>query len=222
MRMVQMDIRYNEEEIKSTWNFINKVWNASRFVLLNTEDVKKYSFNNLNIQDKWILDKLNKTIREVRRHMEKYEFNVVGATLYDFIWSDFCDNYIELSKSTLLYVLEAILKMLHPFMPFVTEEIYQKLPIHEKSIVTSSYPNVNDEFFFETEVDLVLEDITKIRNLKAESNLKRNTLFKVNVDKTYEEIYKNSLKLTDENTFNDKEEDYKKINYKSKYIDISK
>lgn len=225
-----MDIRYNEEKIKSTWNFINKVWNASRFVLLNTEDVKKYSFNNLNIQDKWILDKLNKTIREVRRHMEKYEFNVVGATLYDFIWSDFCDNYIELSKSslekietksTLLYVLEAILKMLHPFMPFVTEEIYQKLPIHEKSIVTSSYPNVNDEFFFETEVDLVLEDITKIRNLKAESNLKRNTLFKVNVDKTYEEIYKNSLKLTDENTFNDEEEDYKKINYKSKYIDIT-
>ena len=143
-----MDLRYDEEKVASTWNFINKLWNASRFVLMNIEDFKKedYSLNNLTEIDKWILTKNNKTIKEVTENMDKYEFNNVGNTLYKHIWEDFCDNYIELSKNNLesnttktvlLEVLTNILKMLHPFMPYVTEEIYQMLPQKEESIVIS-------------------------------------------------------------------------------------
>ena len=120
------DLRYDEEKVKSTWNFINKLWNASRFCLMNIEDLKGYDFSNLDVQDKWILSKLNKVINKVTKNMESYEFNNAGGELYNFIWSDFCDSYIEMSKfsldsvstkSTLCYVISAILKMLHPFMP---------------------------------------------------------------------------------------------------------
>lgn len=225
-----MDLRFDDEKVKSTWNFINKIWNASRFVLMNTEDFKEQSFDNLQVQDKWILNKLNHTIKTVRKHMDKYEFNVVGMLLYDFIWSDFCDSYIELSKNSLqnnttktvlLYVLESIIKMLHPFMPYVTEEIYLKLPTHELSIVTSCYPTINKEFNYNTNIDEVLEDITKIRNLKAESNLKKDCLFKYTCDNEYKDIYVNSLKLTEEYLFNKDIKEFNEINYKSKYIDIS-
>ena len=150
------DLRYDEEKISSTWNFVNKLWNASRFVFMNTEGFDKLTFDNLSISDKWILSKLNKTIKKVRKHMDKYEFNVVGSELYSFIWDDFCDWYIELSKadmsdtnkSVLLYTLECILKMLHPFMPYVTEEIYMMIPNHMESIMISDYPVYNKDFVF--------------------------------------------------------------------------
>ena len=147
-----MDLRYDEEKVKSTWNFINKLWNASRFVLMNIENLQTKDFNinnNLSIVDKWILNKLNNLVKNVRVHMEKYDFNVVGAEIYSFVWDDFCDWYIELSKfnmnnttqSILCYVLSDILKLLHPFMPYVTEEIYQKLPIKDsETIMLSKYP----------------------------------------------------------------------------------
>ena len=128
------DLRYDEDKVKATWNFINKIWNASRYVLMNLEDFNKdkYQLENLSLSDKWILTKLNNTIKEVTLNMEKYEFNNAGSTLYSFIWDDFCSWYIELAKinmndttkSVLLKVLTDILKMLHPFMPYVTEEIY--------------------------------------------------------------------------------------------------
>ena len=126
-----MDVKYDPEKVKSTWNFINKLWNASRFVLMNIDEYEE-TLEDLTLPDKWILTKLNKTVKEVTKSMEKYEFNIVGSTLYNFIWNDFCDWYIELSKlnmnnttkTVLLKTLKAILKMLHPFMPYVTEEIY--------------------------------------------------------------------------------------------------
>ena len=154
------DLRYDEEKVKSTWNFINKLWNASRFVLMNLEgfEEKDYTLENLSVSDKWMLTKLERTIGEVRKNMETYDFHNVGNTLYSFIWDDFCDWYIELSKSdmsntnksVLLKVLTSIVKMLHPSMPYVTEEIYSMLPIKDaESIMISSYPKVEEECFFE-------------------------------------------------------------------------
>jgi len=175
------DLRFDEEKVASTWNFINKLWNASRFVMMNTEGFNKKTFDNLSISDKWILNKLNETIKVVRKHMDKYEFNVVGSELYGFIWDDFCDWYIELSKvnmndttkTVLLYVLENILKMLHPFMPYVTEEIYQMLPGHDESIMISSYPQSNKEHEFKdsSDLDKIIEFITKVRKIKADNNI---------------------------------------------------
>ena len=92
------DLRFDKDKVASTWNFINKLWNASRYVLMNIEDLENVTFDNLTDTDKWILTKLNKTIKDVTKSMEKYDFNIVGNTLYNFIWTDFCDKYIELSK----------------------------------------------------------------------------------------------------------------------------
>ena len=174
-----MDLRYDSDKVKSTWNFINKLWNASRFVLMNIDDFngKEFNFDNLSISDKWILNKMNETIKKVRKHMEKYEFHVVGSELYNFVWDDFCDWYIELSKfnkneSVLLYVLTNILKMLHPFMPFVTEEIYMKLPIHDESIMISSYPVYEKRFVFNTDMDLIIDLIKSVRRVKLENGIK--------------------------------------------------
>ena len=176
-----MDLRYDEEKVKSTWNFINKLWNASRFVLMNIENFNKdnYSLENLSISDKWILSKLNKTILNVSNHMEKYEFNVVGTEIYNFVWDNFCDWYIELSKfnmndttaSVLIKVLTDILKMLHPFMPYVTEEIYLMLPIHNESIMISDYPKVNNDFDFKTDLDSIIDVIKGVRKIKQENQI---------------------------------------------------
>ena len=178
-----LDLRYDEDKVKSTWNFINKLWNASRYVLMNIEDLENITLDNLTMADEWILSKLNRTIKNVTKSMEKYDFNIVGNTLYDFIWSDFCDKYIELSKfnmndttkSVLLKVLTDILKMLHPFMPYVTEEIYGMLPIEkDESIMVSNYPEYNKKQVFEDsekKIDLLLEFITMVRNRKQELNI---------------------------------------------------
>jgi len=175
-----MDLRYDEEKVASTWNFINKLWNASRFTLMNVSDINEYTFENLNICDKWILNKLNNVIKNVTKHMEKYDFNVVGSEIYSFVWDDFCDWYIELAKfnmndttkTVLIYVLESILKLLHPFMPYVTEEIYLMLPKHDESIMISSYPEYNKNFVFsDNSLDLIIELVKKIRKLKLENNI---------------------------------------------------
>ena len=207
-----MDLRYDEEKVKSTWNFINKLWNASRYVLLTLEDFKEddYTFDNLTIQDKWILTKLNKTILEVKRSMDKYDFNIVGNTLYSFIWNDFCDKYIELSKfnsnkttkSVLIRVLTDILKMMHPFMPYVTEEIYGKLPIKDaESIMISKYPTYNElEVFNDDEilVDDALEFITMFRNRKVELHLGNDFQVDIKISNSdVKTIIINMLKLND-------------------------
>lgn len=191
------DLRYDEEKVKACWNFINKLWNASRFVLMNLEDFNDsdYNLENLNICDKWILSRLNKKIKKVRKHMDRYEFNVVGSELYSFIWDEFCDWYIELAKinmnnttkSVLIYTLSCILEMLHPFMPYVTEEIYTQL-FKDKSIVISSYPQYMKNFVFEEEEQLteIIELIKKIRRIKTDNN----------IGKDYYLVYEEDEKIT--------------------------
>ncbi len=201
-----MDLRYDEEKVASTWNFINKLWNASRFVLMNIEDMEQTELD-LSLADKWILTKLNNTIKTVRRHMDKYEFNVVGSELYSFIWDDFCDWYIELAKvnmnnttkQVLNEVLTAILKMLHPFMPYVTEEIYGMLPIHDESIMISSYPGYNKEYVFEDskELDNIIEFIVKVRTAKLENKIPKES--KVYFEGNYQGLILKLLKVDSNN-----------------------
>ena len=203
-----MDLRYDEEKVASTWNFINKLWNASRFVLMNLEDFKEEdkTLEHLTIQDKWILSRLNEVIFKVRNHMEKYEFNVVGTELYNFIWNDFCSWYIELSKfnnnnttkTVLFTVLTDILKLLHPFMPYVTEEIYLMLPIHEETIMKSSYPIYQEAYQFEeNDMESVMEFIVKVRTYKQENNIPSDA--KINYIGKYQELVLNMLKVKEEN-----------------------
>lgn len=227
-----MDLRYDEEKVKSSWNFINKLWNASRFVLMNIEDLKQIKKENLSLEDKWILTKLNKTIKNVRNNMDKYEFNNVGAEIHKFVWEDFCDNYIELSKtktnettkSVLYEVLLNILKLLHPFMPYVTEEIYQMLPIKvEESIMICEYPKYNEKDIYNNEehiVDKVIEDATGIRNMKLINKITKEAKILLNTQKDLEDIYKTALKIKDDQLIKE-EIETEKYNYKSNYIDIT-
>ncbi|MGM9834823.1 MAG: valine--tRNA ligase [Bacilli bacterium] len=178
------DLRFDEVKMASTWNYINKIWNASRFVLINIEDLKEAKLENLLPQDKWILSKYEKIVKSSISHMDKYEFNLFGSETYSFIYDDFCSNYIEFAKfnndsnttkSVLSFVLTGILKLLHPFMPFVTEEIYQMLPIKDsESIMISSYPKYDDNLIFNEEtkeIDNMIEYISYFRNKKAENNI---------------------------------------------------
>ena len=205
-----LDLRFDEEKLSATWNFINKIWNASRFTLMNIEDLKEIKFDNLTFSDKWILTRYNDTVKQVRKNMDKYEFQNVGTELYNFIWSDFCDGYIEFSKfnsdnigtkSTLLYVLTGILKLLHPFMPFVTEEIYQMLPVKsDESIMISSYPVYDKKLYFKDTLELmecVREFITKTRIYKKENNISKDCkyTFRCSGDKEIETLICNVLKL---------------------------
>ncbi|WP_414049990.1 valine--tRNA ligase [Macrococcus animalis] len=186
------DLRYSTEKIEATWNFINKIWNASRFSLMNIGEEFKASDINLegkkSLADEWILTRLNETIEEVTRLADKYEFGEVGRVLYNFIWDEFCDWYIEMSKipmngedeaakqmtrSILAYTLDAIMRMLHPFMPFVTESIWQNLPVEGDSIVTASWPVARPELSnLESKKDMeqLMEIIRAVRNTRSQVN----------------------------------------------------
>ena len=181
------DMRFDEEKIKSTWNYINKIWNASRFVISNISDLKNIELNNLKPEDKWIITKYQKCVHEVKKFMDKYQFNNASSSIYEFVWSYFCDNYIEMAKysidsvstkSTLCYILTGILKMLQPFMPYVTDEIYSMLPVKDSSdIMISDYPVYNKKLVFEIEeyaVDDQIEFIKSFRNVKAENNITKD------------------------------------------------
>ena len=225
-----MDLRYDEEKVSSTWNFINKLWNASRFVLMNIEDLTKdtYTLNDLSIADKWILTKCNNLIKNIRKHMDNYEFNVVGSELYSFIWDDFCDWYIELAKinmnnttkSVLYKVLSNIIKMLHPFMPYVTEEIYQMLPIKDsESIMLAPYPTYHQEEVHEDskELDNVIEFIVKVRNTKQEHQISKDA--KVYFKGNYADIILKLLKVSNITEDNSQEGiEVKTTNYEIKYM----
>lgn len=232
------DLRFDEEKVKSTWNFINKLWNASRFVMLNLEDYEKTNIKieELSSSDKWILNKQNDLIKIIRKHMEKYEFNVVGQELYSFIWNDFCDWYIELSKTNmnaqtktvLLFVLKNILKMLHPFMPYVTEEIYQKLPRDFDSIMISDYPKYNKEYEFKDDVNnitKIIEIITKIRNVKNEKNIGSNFYLINNLNNDHQFLVNDNKdifnKLLKCNIVNELEENMTAVTIPFNYGDIT-
>ncbi len=184
------DTRFSEEKIEGSRNFMNKIWNASRFVLMNAEgkEILPLSDCKLNSADKWILSKLNKAIREVTVNMEKYELGIACAKLYDFVWNDFCDWYIELTKpvlygedetkrvhtvSVLVHVLSETLKLLHPFIPYITEEIYNNIPSANGSIMVQDFPRYNSRGNYPKavkDVEPVMEIIKAVRNVKATVN----------------------------------------------------
>ena len=216
-----MDLRYDEEKVASSWNFINKLWNASRYVIMNTNNLNDNNYKEYNNYDKWILTKYNNVIKQVTKYMDKYEFHNAFNTLYSFIWDDYCSSYIEISKiylndtskSVLLNILTGIIKMLHPFIPFVTEEIYQKLPFKEsKSIMESSYPVYNKKEVYDIlETTEILNDITSLRNFKAENNIINSDAVKIEYlfdEKLYDGLIKFKNKV-------DNIED--SIKYESKY-----
>lgn len=170
------DLRYIDEKVEASANFINKIWNASRFVLMQipeTMEIEDIDLTNVSMIDKWILKRFNEVLQSVTANMEKYEYALVGNELYSFIWDDFCSWYIELSKaglqsedetvrkaaqSTLVTVLSGIVRMLHPFMPFVTEEIYLAIPHTKESINLETWPEM-------VEIDMSDEEMTSIRQL---------------------------------------------------------
>ena len=186
------DMRYIPEKVEASWNFINKLWNASRFVLMNLPDdmtMADIDLSTLSASDIWILNKLNLVVDHVTENMEKYEFALVGNELYSFVWDDFCSWYIELSKaslssedanvkkgtqSTLLVMLNAIVKLLHPFMPFVTEEIYLKMPHDKESICLERWPESIEHLpSADLEgMDRLISVIQKIREVKIANDLK--------------------------------------------------
>ena len=216
-----MDLRYDEEKVASSWNFINKLWNASRYVIMNTNNLNDNNYKEYNNYDKWILTKYNNVIKQVTKYMDKYEFHNAFNTLYSFIWDDYCSSYIEISKiylndtskSVLLNILTGIIKMLHPFIPFVTEEIYQNLPFKEsKSIMESSYPVYNKKEVYDIlKTTEILNDITSLRNFKAENNIINSDAVKIEYlfdEKLYDGLIKFKNKV-------DNIED--SIKYESKY-----
>ena len=188
------DIRYIPEKLDSAKNFANKLWNASRFVLMNLEDYseKEISIKDLCNEDKWIISKLNTLIKEVTINLENYDLGVAANKLYDFIWNEFCDWYIEIVKTrlynkenktriaaqyTLNKVLGETLKLLHPIMPFITDEIYTKLYNDDESIMISKWPEYDENLNFKNEemaIEKIKEIIVNIRNLRANMNVANN------------------------------------------------
>ncbi|NRD76019.1 valine--tRNA ligase [Bacillus sp. BRMEA1] len=210
------DLRYSTEKVEATWNFANKIWNASRFALMNMNGLAydEIDFNGeKSVADKWILTRLNETIDHVTKLSERYEFGEVGRALYNFIWDDFCDWYIEMAKlplygddeaakkttrSILAYVLDQTMRLLHPFMPFITEEIWQNLPHSGESVTTASWPVVKPELTDEEaaqEMKLLMEIIRSVRNIRAEVNTplskKIKMLVKAKDENTLKAIEKN-------------------------------
>ena len=201
------DIRFSEDKIEPSRNFLNKLWNASRFVLMNSEGkaLPKMGSFRYTPADKWILFKLNKVTREVNGYLKKYELGMANAALYDFIWSDFCDWYIELTKpalyaddekakletlSVLTYVLKQILKLMHPFTPFITERIWKECG-EEDTIMLASYPEYNRKHNFTADYEKfesIKEIIRSVRNLRVDMDVpvsKRVNLFVVTDEQAY-------------------------------------
>ena len=197
------DMRFYWERVEASRNFANKVWNASRFILMNLENESpvKPEESELTATDKWILSKVNTLAKDVTENMDKFELGIAVQKVYDFIWDEFCDWYIEMAKFRIyhkdenpkaancaLWVLREVLsrglKMLHPFMPFITEEIYNALVPEEESIMISSWPVYTEEENFKAEENIVehMKDVIRgIRNIRAEMNVANNRKTKVNI-----------------------------------------
>ncbi len=185
------DMRFSDEKVGASRNFANKLWNAARFILMNLGENEKAPHipDELALEDKWILSLFNKLTKEVTDNLDKFELGIAVQKLYDFIWDVFCDWYIEISKirlnsgdekaaqtarDMLVYIMSNTLKLLHPFMPFITEEIWQTLPHEGESIMISAWPVYKDEYNFsveEQEMDRIMEAVRAIRNRRAEMNV---------------------------------------------------
>ena len=194
-----LDMNYSTEKMEAGWNFINKLWNASRYVLMNCDDSYTYSEPNISSDiDNWIVNRLNQTIESVTNNLDKYELAIAGNEIMSFVWNDFCSMYIEFTKSalnsddinvkhetlnTLIYVLQAILKLLHPFIPFVTEEIYQEINGKEKSIVIEKWPEIKSvDVNKANDIDKVIEIIKATREIRTENNIKPSLPLHVLID----------------------------------------
>lgn len=228
------DMRFYTKRVEANRNFANKLWNATRFLMMNMSDEitdSNFDVEKLHYEDKWILSKLQKVIKQITEKIEKYDIGLAADDIYDFIWSDFCDWYIEIVKpvlysdnaeektntvKVLLYVLENILKLLHPFMPYITEEIWQALPNREDALIVSKWPEYKEELVFEKEeraTEYIENAIREIRNARSEMNIenskKSNTLVytkDLEVKEIFEEMkglllslgYSNSVEITDD------------------------
>lgn len=194
------DMRFSEERVKASRNFANKLWNAARFVLMNLDETEPAAHipADLADEDKWILSKLNSLTKEVTENLERFELGIAVQKLYDFIWDVYCDWYIELAKirlqagddagtakGVLVYVLTNLLKLLHPFMPFITEEIYQALPHADETIVRSAYPVYDPVLSYpqeEAKMEKVMAAIRAIRNRRSEMNVPPSRKAKVYIE----------------------------------------
>ena len=203
------DMRFSDEKVEASRNFANKIWNAARFILMNLDENEyaPYVPKNLSIEDKWILSKYNDLVKDVTDSLEKFELGLAVQKLYDFIWDVFCDWYIEIAKirlngecptakatvkAVLVYVMSNTLKLLHPFMPFITEEIWQTLPHDGDSIMVSVWPVFTDELSFkadEAEMERVMTAIKAVRNRRAEMNVPPSKKAKIFIETAYENTF---------------------------------
>lgn len=202
------DMRFSDEKVGASRNFANKLWNAARFILMNVgdEEIPCELPASLALEDKWVISLLNRLSKEVTDNLEKFELGVAVAKLYDFIWDIFCDWYIELAKirlqkggedalaakQVLVWVMDKILKLLHPFMPFITEEIWQTIPHDGESIMISAWPEYTDALSFEAEeaeMERIMTAVRAIRNRRAEMNVPPSKKAKVYIATSYKETF---------------------------------
>lgn len=203
-----LDLRYDETKIESSWNYLNKVWNISRYVMMNIEGYHEVDLKQakLNLASRWILARLNQVIKEVDYNFDKYEFGEGNKALYNFVWNDFASWYVEISKvdlqsddaenknitqNVLVYVLMQIIKMLHPIVPFITEEIYQTLPHKEESITISSWPTVEEAFNDEEAINslnIVMEIISAVRNERAKASKAPSAKINIRLEAKLQEV----------------------------------
>lgn len=203
-----LDLRYDETKIESSWNYLNKVWNISRYVMMNIEGYHEVDLKHakLNLASRWILARLNQVIKEVDYNFDKYEFGEGNKALYNFVWNDFASWYVEISKvdlqsddaenknitqNVLVYVLMQIIKMLHPIVPFITEEIYQSLPHKEESITISSWPTVEEAFNDEEAINslnIVMEIISAVRNERAKASKAPSAKINIRLEAKSQEV----------------------------------
>ena len=206
------DSRFYMEKVEANRNFCNKLWNASRFVFMNVEDdVKNINDVELQIEDKWIISSLNDVIDEVSTNLNKYEIGIAAEKIYDFTWNVFCDWYIELVKprlygddsilkesaiSVLIYTLTNVIKLLHPFMPYITEEIYSYLPNKNDMLINETWPKYSETKSYKNEeqiIDKLVESVISIRNSRQEMNIapkKQSDIYILTSDKSLEEDFK--------------------------------
>ncbi len=242
------DIRWQDEKVESSRNFLNKIWNAARFVLMNLDDDmmdhQDEAILYLENTDKWILSRMNTIVQEVNHNMEKYELGIAASKIYDFAWNEYCDWYIELVKPrlfgeekntkmaaqyTLGIVLDTILRLLHPFTPFITEEINQYLPIRSDDIMIAQWPHFDEKLVYsddEKEVVFLMEAIRSIRNIRAEMdvpNAQKTQLFIISDNLKLKEIMQESLhyfqKLAFVTSINEIKKDGIKENYVSAVVE---
>lgn len=199
------DMRYSDEKVSASRNFANKLWNASRFIMMNLgeENIACELPDNLALEDKWVVSLYNDLVKEVTDNLEKFELGIAVAKLYDFVWDIFCDWYIELAKirlqagnadvkKVLVYIMTGILKLLHPFMPFITEEIYQTIPHGDEALMISAWPQFDESLAFpaeETEMNRIMRAIRAVRNRRAEMNVPPSRKAKVIITSVYKNTF---------------------------------